>query len=59
MPTNFTAQLLGAILPWILLGGLISILAAVFRVLLLPKLKSRLGEASVNFRAKRDLDPAV
>ena len=59
MPPNIVAQLFGAILPWILLAGLISILGAVFRLFVLPKLKGHLGEASVNYRAKRDLDANV
>ena len=59
MPTNITAQLLGAILPWILLGGLVSILSLLFRIYLLPKLKGYLGEASVNFMIRRSLDQSV
>ncbi|MDO9542320.1 MAG: NERD domain-containing protein [Kiritimatiellia bacterium] len=59
MLTNIANQMLAAILPWILLAGLISILAKVFRVFFLPRIKGRLGEASINFWAKRLLDQSV
>ena len=59
MPVNMGNQLLAAILPWVLLAGLISILATVFRLFVLPRLKGRLGEASINFWAKRLLDQNV
>ena len=59
MPANFTAQILGAILPWILLGGLASILGLLFRIYLLPKIKGYLGEAAVNFQARRFLDQGI
>lgn len=51
--------MLNAILPWILLAGFISILATAFRVFVLPRLKGRLGEASISFWAKRLLDQNV
>lgn len=54
-----THSLLAAILPWILLFGLISALGTAFRLFVLPRLKGRLGEASINFWAKRLLDPQV
>ena len=47
------------ILPIILLVGIVSILATAFRVFVLPRLKGRLGEASINFWAKRLLDQHV
>ena len=59
MPTNIANQILAAILPWILLAGLVSILATVFRVFFLPRIKGRFGEASINFRVKRLLDHNV
>jgi restriction system protein len=59
MPINIGNQLLAAILPWILLIGLISILATAFRVFVLPRLKGRIGEASINFWARRLLDQSV
>lgn len=59
MPADAMGQLLGAILPWILLAGLLSILATAFRVFVLPKLKGRLGEARIDFWAKRLLDHGV
>lgn len=59
MPPNFANQILAAFLPWILLFGLLSILATAFRVILWPKLKGRLGEAGINFLARRFLDQAV
>ncbi len=59
MPVNIANQLFAAILPWILFAGLISILATAFRVFILPRLKGRLGEASINFWAKRFLDQNV
>ncbi len=59
MPPNIANQLLAAILPWILLGGLVSILALLFRLYLLPKIKGYLGEAAVNNRIRRSLDPSV
>jgi len=49
-------SLVAAILPWILLAGLFSLLATAFKTFLLPGLKGRLGEASINFWAKRLLD---
>lgn len=57
--TNFINQLFGAILPWILLAGLVSILGTVFRAFFLPRIKGRLGEASINFRIERLLDQSV
>jgi len=54
-----TSTLLRNILPLILLAGLISILATAFRVFALPRLKGRLGEASINFWARRLLDQEV
>lgn len=59
MFSNITNQILAGILPWLLLAGAVSILGTVFRVFLLPKLKGRLGEASINFWARRLLDPSV
>jgi hypothetical protein len=59
MPPDIENQIIAAFLPWILLAGLASILATAFRVLIWPKLKGRLGEASINFLARRFLDPAV
>ncbi|MCG2658965.1 MAG: NERD domain-containing protein [Kiritimatiellae bacterium] len=57
--TNIAGQMLGMLLPWLLLAGIVSILATAFRVFVLPRLKGRLGEASVNFWAKRQLDQNV
>lgn len=59
MATNIANQMLGAMLPWLLLAGLVSILASIFRFFFLPRLKGRLGEASINFRIKRLLDQTV
>jgi len=59
MPANAMEQLLGAILPWILLVGCISLLVAALRLFLLPRFKGRIGEASINFWAKRRLDQNV
>jgi len=59
MPPNIANQILGAILPWILLFGLLSILATAFRLFVWPTLKGRLGEAAINFLAGRCLDPTV
>ncbi|MBI2441868.1 MAG: NERD domain-containing protein [Lentisphaerae bacterium] len=59
MPANIANQVFLAILPWILLVGLVSILITVFRIFFLPRLKGRLGEASINFRTQRLLDQTV
>lgn len=59
MATNIANQVFGAILPWILLAGLVSILATVFRAFFLPRIKGRLGEACINFRIGRLLDLSV
>jgi len=56
---NIANQLLAGILPWVLLAGFVLILAAAFRVFVLPRLKGRLGEASINFSAKRLLDQNI
>jgi restriction system protein len=48
--------LLAQILPILILFGLLSILIAAFKAFLLPSLKGRLGEASINFWVKRLLD---
>ncbi len=58
-PGDVYGQLLGGIMPWILLAGVLSILGAVFKALVLPRLKGRLGEASINFLANRLLNPNV
>ncbi len=42
-----------------LLFGLVSILGSVFKLFLLPKLKGRLGEASINFWVRRLLDQNI
>ena len=57
MPQEIVYQSLSAFLPWILLLGLISILGAVFRYTIRPRLKGFLGEAVINIRIRRDLDP--
>lgn len=59
MPSSFANQLFASIVPWILLAGLISILVTAFRLFVLPRLKGRLGEASINFWAKRLLDQST
>ena len=59
MPNTIVTQLFGAILPWIVLFGLLSILGAAFRVFFLPKIKGHIGEACVNFQVKRYLEPSV
>jgi hypothetical protein len=59
MSPDISHQLLRTILPWILFFGLVSILGTAFRVIVWPKLKGRLGEAGINFMARRFLDPAV
>ena len=51
-------MLLGAMLPWILLAGFISIAATVFRLFFLPGIKGRIGEAWVNARLLEALDPS-
>ncbi len=56
MPADFTSQLLAAILPWIILAGLFSILVAAFKAFVLPQLKGSLGEASINGLIRRRLD---
>lgn len=56
MPPNIVNQLLGILLPWILLFGLISILGTLFRAVVVPNLKGRLGEAKVNLWARQLLD---
>jgi hypothetical protein len=59
MPSNVANQMFGAILPWLLLAGFISIAGAVFRLFLLPKIKGWFGETLINLLIRRDLDPAV
>lgn len=59
MTTNITSQMPGVILPWLLFAGFISVLATLFRVFFLPRIKGRLGEAGINFRIKRLLDQGV
>ena len=53
MPPDIMTPMLKTILPWILLFGMLSILATAFRVIVWPKLKGRLGEVSINFLARR------
>lgn len=53
---SITSLLIVLVLPWVLLGGLISIAAAAFRIFLAPKIKGHLGEARVNARLET-LDP--
>ncbi len=59
MVTDILNQYLGAILPWFLLFGLVSILATAFRAFLWPKIKGNLGEGSINSLARRRLAPKV
>lgn len=59
MPVDIANQILRTILPWVLLAGFASISAAAFRVFLLPLIKGRLGEATINFWARRLLDQNV
>jgi restriction system protein len=56
VPTDFTSQILAAILPWIVLAGLFSVLIAAFKAFLLPQLKGSLGEVSINSLIGRRLD---
>ncbi|MBL7076258.1 MAG: NERD domain-containing protein [Kiritimatiellae bacterium] len=59
MTPSSTTDLLPQILPILLLFGLLSVLMAAFKAFLLPTLKGRLGEASINFWVKRMLDQNV
>lgn len=59
MTVDIGNQVVGKVLPWLLFFGLISIFGQLFRVLLLPKLKGRLGEAAVNNRIRRSLNPDI
>lgn len=59
MPGDAVNALFRAILPWLILAGVVSVLATVFRAFILPKLKGRIGEAGVNFWVRKRLDPAV
>jgi len=54
-----TQPFLGVAMAWILLLGTLAILYAVLRAFILPGLKGRLGEASINFWVKRLLDQSV
>ena len=58
MPPIIGSQLIGSTLPFLLFFGIIFILLQVFRILL-PNLKGRIGEAAVNNRIRRSLDPSV
>jgi biopolymer transport protein ExbB/TolQ len=53
------AGLLAQVLPIIILFGLLSVLITIFKTFFLSKFKGRLGEASINFWAKRLLDNDV
>ncbi len=55
-PQQIATTMLAKILPWVLLIGLMSILAAVFKAFFLPKIKGRMGEANINFWIRRRLD---
>ncbi len=59
MSVQIVNMMLVKTLPWIVFAGLISILATAFQLFVLPRLKGRLGEASINFWAKRLLDQGV
>ena len=59
MVEKLVAQLLIRILPLIALVGIVSMLPAVFRTFLLPKLKGRAGEAEDNVLLRRSLDQSV
>ena len=59
MTDALIGNLLAQIMPMLILFGLISVLIAAFKAFLLPQLKGRLGEASINFWAKRLLDQSV
>jgi hypothetical protein len=59
MPQHALKQFIATILPWILLFILVSALATAFRLFIWPTLKGRLGEAAINFWARRSLDPTV
>lgn len=52
-------QLLDAAKPWIVLFVAVPVLATLFRQILWPRIKGWLGEASINFWARRMLDPTV
>jgi restriction system protein len=59
MPADVVNQVIAKLLPWFLLAGLASLLATAFKLIILPKLKGRLGEASINFWARCSLDHNV
>jgi len=59
MPDKLIAGLLAQMIQLMLLVGIISILVAVFKAFFLPNIKGSLGEASINFKAKRFLDQNV
>jgi restriction system protein len=59
MPRDMLNRVLGSLLFWGLLAGLASVLATALRVLVWPRLKGWLGEASINFWARRMLDQKV
>lgn len=52
-------EISGVAVRWFILLGLLSFAGALFKLFLLPKLKGRVGEASINFLAKRFLDRDV
>ena len=59
MTDQLFINLLGPLLPWVLVAGFVSILTAFFRFFLLPIFKGRRGEARVNSRILSRLDPSV
>ena len=59
MPQNLVNQMLSAFLPFVFLIGLVTVLAAALRVFVRPRLKGFLGEACINMRVRRDLDPGT
>ena len=59
MPADIMSQLVAKFLPWVVLAAMGSILLAAFKLFVVPKLKGRIGEASVNFVARHALDQNV
>ncbi len=56
MLDQIMAQVFARVVPVLILGGLISILAAFVRGFVLPRFKGRRGESRVNARIRRSLD---
>jgi hypothetical protein len=56
---DYANQFFWKVAPWIILAAMISVGMTVFRVFLWPRIKGKLGEANINFWARRMLDPGV